>query len=116
MSDLEAVIAGLIWIAVGIVWSFTIFLPRIRRLRQRYGWPPPQAPMGAQLRFVGSIVLGALAVMGLAGLMTVGLGLPGLIAASLLFYGFLTLVLVASERQVRNAARGAREWTSPAQR
>ena len=89
---------------VGLAWVLIVFRPRLKRLRARYGWPPKQAPMGEQLRFVAEIVAGGLAVtVALFGLVAVEPILVFL-TGPLLFYGYLTLVLLGAERQVRNAS------------
>jgi hypothetical protein len=104
MSDGAAAAGGVWFVLVGLAWVFIIFRPRLKRLRAQYGWPPKQAPMGEQLRFVAEIIAGGLAVtVALFALLALEPILAFLIGP-LLFYGYLTVVLLGAERQVRNAS------------
>jgi hypothetical protein len=93
VSDAEIAL-GVVWtIVLGAVWAFAIYLPRAKRLRERHGGMPPQVPMSEQLRSIAGIIVGAVALTGLAAVLVIWQPFVGLILAPVLFYGWLTFVL-----------------------
>jgi hypothetical protein len=105
MSDIEAALLGIWSVVLGVAWVFVIFLPRGKRLRERYGWPPPEAPMAEQLGLIGWIVAGAVLITGIGAFLAAWEAIA-LFAIPPLLYAFLMAVLWKVERQVESAAAG----------
>jgi hypothetical protein len=108
VSDL-ALVAGWAWFtAVGLAWTFLIFLPWFKRLRSGPNWPPTEPPMGMQLRLIAKIVAGAVLVTAAIIALTLWEPLAGFGLGALLFYGYLTVLLKTIERHNEQAVRSVR--------
>jgi hypothetical protein len=101
VSDLELV-AGWAWFtAVGLAWTFLIFLPRVKRLREGKDSPPPEPQMRVQLRLIAKILIGAVVVTAVMIMLAVWEPLAAFGLGAFLFYGYLTVVLMVVERHNR---------------
>ena len=91
-------------IAVAGAWTFLFFVPRVRRLRARYGWPPPEGAPTGESRLIAGIVAGATVMTAILFVLVRWEPAVAFVLGPLVLYGFLTIVVLSVEHRVENAA------------
>ena len=91
MSDLAAVLGGIWFVMVGLVWTFVVFMPAFKRMR---AGPTPREPaIKDQLRLIALIVACSAAYVAVIWGLALWSAVIALLVAPLLFYGGMTAFL-----------------------